>query len=283
MMDYRMITFIKLCDNMNYRKTAEELNITQPGVTQHIQHLEREYGCRLFSYENRTLKKTKNGEILEKYARGELYNEGKLRRALGHEDKMELRIGATKTIGDYVLNDTIMKMANDPEIDLTLVIDNTERLLKELDENRIDLAVIEGFFNKERYGYDLFRREAFLGICSLDHPFSGGQVSMKDLFSEKLIIREKGSGTRAILEQILGSCSYSLEHFERKVCLSSFKLIGECVIQNNAITFAYKAFADSSDKLGTFTVEGLNINREFNFVYLKNSDADGLVDYIKSY
>ncbi|SHJ13079.1 DNA-binding transcriptional regulator, LysR family [Dethiosulfatibacter aminovorans DSM 17477] len=280
MMDYRMITFVKLCDTMNYRKTAEELNITQPGVTQHIQYLEKEYGCKLFSYNNRVLKKTANGEILEQYARGEIYNEYKLRKALGKVDKVELRIGATKTIGDYVLCNTITELADDPKMNISLYLDNTERLLKKLDENRIDLAVIEGFFDKVRYGHQLFRREPFVGVCSLEHPFSGTTVSMEQLFTETILIREEGSGTRAILEQLLGSYSYSLGHFERMVCLSSFGLIKECLVQNKCITFAYKAFADSSDRLGTFTIDGLEIDREFNFVYLKNSDARGLIDYL---
>lgn len=43
MIDYRIKTFLVLCDTMNYRKTAEILNMTQPAVTQHIHFLENEY------------------------------------------------------------------------------------------------------------------------------------------------------------------------------------------------------------------------------------------------
>ena len=42
MLDYRMNTFLTVCDTMNYRKAAELLHITQPAVTQHIQFLEKE-------------------------------------------------------------------------------------------------------------------------------------------------------------------------------------------------------------------------------------------------
>lgn len=41
MIDYRLETFLTLCRQMNYRRTAEEMNITQPAVTQHIQYLEK--------------------------------------------------------------------------------------------------------------------------------------------------------------------------------------------------------------------------------------------------
>ena len=65
MLDHRIDTFLTLCDTMNYRETAELLHITQPAVTQHIQFLEREYCCRLFTYENRHLTKTPSAELLE--------------------------------------------------------------------------------------------------------------------------------------------------------------------------------------------------------------------------
>lgn len=48
MLDHRTKTFMTVCNVMNYREAAELLHITQPAVTQHIQFLEKEYGCRLF-------------------------------------------------------------------------------------------------------------------------------------------------------------------------------------------------------------------------------------------
>ena len=55
-MDFRLQTFLSVCDTMNFRRSAEFLHISQPAVTQHIHHLERTYGCKLFLYENRRLK-----------------------------------------------------------------------------------------------------------------------------------------------------------------------------------------------------------------------------------
>ena len=63
MLDYRVLTFLALYDEMNYRKTAEKLNMTQPGVTQHIHFLEHYYGIKLFEYDGRTLSKTKNADV----------------------------------------------------------------------------------------------------------------------------------------------------------------------------------------------------------------------------
>ena len=52
---------------MNYRRTAEKLNMTQPGVTQHIHYLEKHYGVKLFEYDGRILSRTKNAEYLKRH------------------------------------------------------------------------------------------------------------------------------------------------------------------------------------------------------------------------
>lgn len=79
MLDHRTETFMAVCNVMNYREAAELLHITQPAVTQHIQFLEKEYGCRLFLYENRKLIKTPAAQMLEDYLRSVQQRENFLR------------------------------------------------------------------------------------------------------------------------------------------------------------------------------------------------------------
>lgn len=47
----KLETFLVLCKTMNYRITAEQLHLTQPGVTKQIQYLENMYNTKLFIYE----------------------------------------------------------------------------------------------------------------------------------------------------------------------------------------------------------------------------------------
>ena len=75
MIDAKLITFLKLYELMNYRKTAEELNLTQPAVTSQIKLLERDYGCKLFVYNKRVLSRTPEAEVLRSYAENLLYEE----------------------------------------------------------------------------------------------------------------------------------------------------------------------------------------------------------------
>ena len=272
MLDFRVETYLSVCETMNYRKSAELLHITQPAVTQHIQYLERRFGCKLFLYENRRLKQTPAGEILEKYARTMRAGQENMLRELQGLQVSTLRVGATKTIGECVIGRYAERFLRDPENQLTLIVDNTRHLLELLDGCRLDFALIEGSFDKTRYGYRLFSREDFVGICAPEHPFAGRQVPLQELLQQTLICREEGSGTRAILENKLQELSESISHFRRCICISSFPLIVDYVRKNLGISFVYQVLARQSG-LGCFTIAGQQIQREFNLVYPKHTGA----------
>ena len=272
MLDYRIDTFLTLCECMNYRKTAEILHISQPAVTQQIHYLENQYGQKLFEYENRRLVKTEAAAVLEKYARAAKLQERDLREKLENKPIHSLRIGATKTIGDYYLKGHIRRYLTSPDNALTLLVDNTERLLRLLEENALDFAVVEGFFDKTRFDSILLRREPFVGICRKDHPFAGREVTMEELLQQTIIHREAGSGTRAILEQELRGYNESLQRFQRHICISSFNIILDLVKQGFGVSFVYNILADSDPALAKFSIRGESVVREFNVVYLKYAD-----------
>ena len=267
MLDYRIYTFLTLYEEMNYRRTAEKLNMTQPGVTQHIHYLESYYGVKLFVYDGRQLIRTGQAERLKQHFDSVRAEERAVRQGFLQTDTICLRVGATKTIGEFVIVPTIRSFLSCAAHSLDLVVDNTEHLLALLSRGELDFAVIEGVFDKERYPHHLFRREAFVGICGRDHPFAGKTVPLAQLFRESLIVREKGSGTRMLLQQAVQERGYSLGSFSRCSSISNFAVICDLVAQNGDITFAYEPIAHCRDDLATFQVEDMQIRGEFNFVY----------------
>ncbi|MGO1356103.1 MAG: LysR family transcriptional regulator [Alkalibacterium gilvum] len=277
MLDYRIHTFLKLCDTMNYHKTAEILHMSQPAVTQHIHFLENKYEVKLFSYDGKKLKKTEEALKLETYGRAAKYNEDIFKKEMKDNGLLKLHIGATKTIGEYVITDQIKNYLGKENHTLSLKIDNTENLLFLLEQNQINFALIEGFFDKEKYNYRLYKKEKFVGVCSKQHPFANKDISLEELFQEMLIVREKGSGTREIFEQILRQKNYTLNSFSKSVEISSFKVIKELVKTNNYISFAYESVVKSDKNLAPFSIVNETYTREFNYVYLKDTKA---INYI---
>ena len=150
-MDRRLETFLAVCQTMNYRRAAEALHLTQPAVTKQIQSLEASYGVRLFSYDGRKLRKTAPGSALEVFAISQRYQEQELERALHAAPRKILRVGATKTIGDYILPPAICSFVRAPEHELQFTVDNTTRLLGQLEAGQLDFVVVEGIFDKRRY------------------------------------------------------------------------------------------------------------------------------------
>ncbi|WP_426350277.1 LysR family transcriptional regulator [Alloiococcus sp. CFN-8] len=277
-MDQKLTTFLTLCRTLNYRVAAEELHLTQPAVTKQIQALEQIYNGKLFHYDGRRLHKTEKGLLLESYAMSFQYNYEQLQVAMNKKPKTALRIGATKTIGDYVLCPYIISYLSRSDHSISLLVDNTRELLSKLENNELDFAVIEGIFQKDKYDYHLLRMEPFIGICPADHPLNGQTVSVEDILNETLIVRELGSGTRDILEYKLAMAGFQLSSFSKTTCISSLKLIGELVSSGLGISFLYQSVIGNSNNFGTFQVESITGDHEFNIVYLKNTSARSYAD-----
>ena len=280
MLDYRVLTFLTLYDEMNYRRTAEKLNMTQPGVTQHIHYLENYYGVKLFEYDGRTLSKTKNAQRLKKYFDSVKAEETDIRESFTPTDTIHMTVGATKTIGEFVIVPEIRAFLQAPNHNLDLIIDNTENLLHMLEKSQIEFAVIEGVFDKSKYGYHLFKKEAFVGVCAKDHPFAGRTVTLEEVFREDIVVRESQSGTRMLLQNAITDRGFSLDSFHRCSSVNNFSVICDLVAINKAITFAYEPIAHCRDDLATFMVEDMQIQGEFNFVYCNERVAKEKINRI---
>ncbi len=272
-MDSKLQTFLTLCQTMNYRIAAEQLHLSQPAVTKQIQSLEQMLQTKLFRYDGHTLHKTEACLLLERYAISQQYQFEELQLAIADKKRFNLRIGATKTIGDYVLIDAIKEYLSDPSHELSLMVDNTMHLLQMLDENQLDFAVIEGAFSKTKYDSYLLRMEPFVGICAKNSPLCGQHISVEELLKQTIIVREKGSGTRRIFEERLAAVGYELSDFYREVSISSFVAIKALVAAGIGISFLYNSVVAKENDIGTFTVDGITEPHPFHVVYTQNTSA----------
>ncbi len=277
MVDYRIHTFLALYEALNYRRTAEQLRLSQPAVSQQIHALESEYGCRLFLYDGKRLHRTAQADRLAEYARSALYNDQRLRQELAAPAVREVRVGATKTIGEFVLAGPLSRYIRDTRDNVTIEVDNTEVLLHQLEHEALDFAFIEGAFDKNRYGYRLYRKAPFVGMCRRDHPFAGRTVTLQDLRGQSVVLREKGSGTRAILENALAEYGFGVDLFSREIRSSNFSLILRFVSEGSGITFAYAPVAEGRKDIAFFHLDCLREEREFHIVYLKGTKVFPLI------
>ena len=89
-------------------------------------------------------------------------------------------------------------------------------VLARLDNGEIDFALVEGFYKKNEYDYLHYSTERYVAVCSPFYPFSKKPERLEDLFGERLLLREPGSGTREVLgKRHLDSQNYGTEDFVR--------------------------------------------------------------------
>ena len=285
MLDNRLSTFLILCETRNYTKTAEKLNMTQPAVSQHIQFLENYYQVALISGKGKNFSLTEEGKALQQYIR-ELYANSERIIPLLHNIKngvKPLNFGATLTIGEYTVPPILYKIfKEDPEISISMFVENTNILQKMLWEGKIDFALLEGHFNQNDFEYKLISNENFVGVCSPENEFASKMTSLKELLEQNLILRESGSGTRDILEQALYNQNLSINDFKRKIEIGNMNAIKELCHKDVGITFMYREAVRKELYLGylkEIQICDFNISHPFNFVYLKNSPDKSQIEY----
>lgn len=280
MLDPRWNTFLVLCETMNYTRAAERLCLTQPAVTHHIHYLEEHYGCQLFSYEGKVLRLTGEGLRLREFTRSMAYNSQKIEEAMAAEAPITLRVGTSKTIGEYVIAPKVEHFLRaHPEANFSLLVDNTQVLLRALEEGQMDFVLVEGFFERDRYETQLFRKEDFFGVCEPGHHLAGRNVPLDELHGERLILREAGSGTRAIFEDALRRLNDTLDSFESIVTISDFEAIKSLVAHGLGVSFLYAPVVErelAQGKLARFELADVPMSGAFYFVCLKDNLFSGV-------
>jgi DNA-binding transcriptional LysR family regulator len=277
MLDFRHETFLALCSIKNYTKTAEFLHITQPAVTQHIKFLENYYNVKLFNFEKKILSLTEEGKILYDYAVTMSADNKRMKNIFAEKEAGDLSVsfGTTLTVGEYIMPGILKKLLKKhPGMHITMLVDNTQVLLKKLKEGDIDFVILEGFFEKTKYDSIVFSTEDFVSVCSAESELKNRTVTLQEILGERIILREKGSGTRDIFEQILYKHNLGIGSFENKCEVGNISVIKELVKSNLGITFLYKAAAEkelAENTLKILNIKGFSEKHELNFVFLKDS------------
>ncbi len=288
MLDFRLETFLELCNTKNYTNAAKKLCITQPAVTQHIKYIESKYNLKLFTYIGKNLILTKSGEeflnnILQLKT---LSNSIENNINSINTNNKSISFGATRTIGEFFIPPIVKKYIKEfPSANLSVLVENTSTLLNMLKNGGIEFALIEGHFNKSDYETYLISNEDFVIVLSPDNPLSKkNNLKINDLFTQNLVIREKGSGSREIFELWLYEHGYSYNDFSHFIELGNINLIKDIVKNNLGISLMYKKAIENeldSNELTFIEIDKLNLSYEFNFIFLKNSIFSN--DYLNFY
>lgn len=277
MFDYRLETFICVCKHLNYTKASEELNITQPAVSQHIHSLEDSYKVKLFTYDKKRLQLTQEGILLLNAATTMKHDDIHLREKLLQVKnyKNELTFGSTFSVCEYILPQHIANyLLNNPDTNVKMVVANTKQLIERINLGEIDFALIEGNFSKSEFDSLLYSKENYIAVCGNDYKFKNDVTSFEDLINEKIILREEGSGTRDIINKFAQEKNIEIDDFVNYIEIGNINTIKYLVKHNLGISFLYEATVKEELKnheLKKIDLNDFNIAHDITFIWRKNS------------
>lgn len=272
-----MNTFLTVCDVMNFTRAAEQLCLTQPAVSQHIHILEQHYGVKLFLYQGKRLALTQAGTLLRDASRTMCHDESYLEQQMRDLERQvkPLCFGATLTVAEFALPEKLaLYVQRHPERDVQVSVGNTVELLAGLDGGNLDFALVEGYFPREIYDGLLYSQERYLAVCAPGGILPPGPCRLEDLLDRCLILRERGSGTREILERYLEARGLCTGDFARRVEVGNLGAIKDLAVRGCGITFLYERAAReelADGRLRQVELEDLNIVHDFSAIWRRDS------------
>lgn len=227
-------------------RAADRLFITQPAVSLQIKALETQCGVLLFHRTKKTLQLTESGKRLYQVAIKIFSLVGEAERILSEESKFisdPLRIGSTKTLVRHFLAAYISRFRKlFPKIQIQIDEGSSEEMLKSLLENRNDLAIVGRLPYHEQLKAVPFIQDELVLLAAPGHPLcSKENVSIEDLKGENLILREKGSGTRRVIDRVFEEKNFFYSAF---IETSNVDFLKEMVRTGNGVTMLARMGAD---------------------------------------
>lgn len=249
MIDTRLKVFRSVATNLSFTKASQELFISQPAITKHIQELEKEYNVRLFDRMGNRIQLTRAGQIMLEHANRILKGYQQLEfsiNALHANAKGELRIGASTTISQYVLPEIIAHFRKCyPDIRISMTSGNSRDIETALTGGSIDLGMVEGPVRQPHLKYTPFMEDELVAIVSTKGILARRErITPEELKQVPVVLREFGSGTLDVIQQSL---------HKKGIRLSSLN-----IEMNIGTTEGIKHYVEHSDCMGIVSIRSVS-------------------------
>lgn len=270
-MDQHLKVFVTVVEKKNFSRTAEELLMTQPAVSQYIRALEERVGTRLLERTNKYVRLNKAGAIVYHHAKEILGLYTTMQNLV--DDLMEqangpLTVGASYTFGEYVLPRvfaTLKKLY--PNIEPSLTIGNTSEIAGLVARHQLDIGIVEGHFKEQQLHVEEFALDYMSVVATSDHDLvQKEQIDIQALKNERWIVREKGSGTREAMDSMFQEFDFSPA---RLMSFGSTQSIKEAVEAGLGVALLSHWTIQKELRNGdlcTIAVTGLPFTRKFSII-----------------
>lgn len=197
MIDFKTIeTFMTVARLASFRKAAEQLNTSQPAISQRIRLLEADMGTRLLERDRRTVRPTPQGRSLIKYGESLLRLRAEMMAAVGGAAAVSglIRIGASETIVHTWLSQLVRHASERfPNLSLEIEVDISPRLQDRLRDGALDLAFMVGPVNVPGLRATEIAKYPVTFVASPKIKWSGKVVTVKELAKWPIVTFSRGT------------------------------------------------------------------------------------------
>jgi len=292
--NFRLKVFRAVAEQRNFRRAAEQLYLSQPAVTQQIKALEESVGAPLFDRTGREITLTPAGEILLRQAKQSgLILDKALEEiaALRGELIGPLRVAASTTIAQYVLPSILGQFVRlHPAVHAELESANTEAVVTAVLDGSAALGLIEGPAHRRELQMEPWLRDELVLVVPQNHEWAASTISSDQLRGVRLLMRERGSGTRETIERALEKAEIDPKSILCAMELNSTEAILACIEAGLGIGFVSRSAIRRQLALNTLAmvaVDGLDIHRTFTLLTLPGPEPQGstaaLLNHLREY
>ncbi|WP_051742004.1 LysR family transcriptional regulator [Streptomyces xylophagus] len=249
---------------------ARELGITQPAASSRIRSMERQLGVALVDRSPRGSRLTDSGALVTDWARrvveaAAAFDAGA--QALRHRRDSRLRVAASMTIAEYLLPGWLLALRSQrPDTAVSLLAGNSTTVAEQLLSDEADLGFVEGLSVPPGLDSTVIAHDHLIVVTAPTHPWARRRrpVPAEELASTPLILREKGSGTRQVLDAALGGLARPLIELSSTTAVkaSAVSGAGPAVLSELAVGEEL-----SMRRLVRIPVEGVSLARDLRAVW----------------
>ncbi|MBE7157559.1 MAG: LysR family transcriptional regulator [Rhodospirillales bacterium] len=267
-----------------FSRAAGEVHVSQPAISMQVAELESSLGTPLFERLPRGVRLTEAGCVLLGYAQRIAGLEAEAERAMRELRGLErgrLMLGASTTIGSYLLPKVLGEFRSlHPAIELQLHIANTEEITTRLVDRTLDLGLTEGVAPQdEAIRSRIFYEDELIVVAPPDHPFAASTpgrqrpkpIGVHQLCSQPFVVREPGSGTRAVVDRALADHGARMENVA--LTLSATEAIKRAVSAGLGLAVVSRLCVElelANGSLVEVPVRGLKLRRPLHELTLRD-------------
>lgn len=277
--------FTEVLKSGSTTQASQLLALSQSAVSASLTDLEGQLGVQLFDRVGKRLVTNEHGRLLYPKALALLEQALEVEK-LFKKEMGAVRLAASTTIGNYMLPQLLAEYRHDhPDIPLELNISNTDDVIKAVMEFRADVGLIEGVCHSPELITEPWLKDELVIFAAPDNPLAGRDLNLKELRDAPWVLRERGSGTRDVLDQLLFA---HLPGFHIFMELGNSEAIKHAVRFGMGISCLSRRVIDeqlANGSLVELKVDDLQLQRTLYLIYHRQKHLSNaiknLLDYCK--